>query len=73
MKAEPDMAGPIALPIAEIETANPFKVPKMRKLTAELVSKITQQGNAKITANDLTIRMAKIVICCQAGDSMRAV
>ena len=64
VKAAPPMAGPTARPMAEMETANPLSVPRMRSETAELVSKITEQGNAKITAKHLTTMMPNIMTCC---------
>jgi hypothetical protein len=58
------MAGPIALPTAEMETAKPFKVPRILKLTAEFVNRITEHGNAKMTAKHFTIIIPNIAACC---------
>jgi len=69
----PPIAGPIALPTAEMETAKPLSVPKIRKLTAEFVRRITEQGKAKITAKHLTTMMLNITICCRDEDWINAV
>ena len=66
MNAAPPSAGPIARPTAEIDTAKPLRVPRMRRETAELVSRMMEQGKAKMTANDLTSMMPNMTVCCHA-------
>jgi hypothetical protein len=73
VNAAPPIAGPIALPTAEIDTANPFSVPKILKLIAEFVNRITLHGNAKMTAKHLTSMMPNITVCCSNGRWMSAV
>lgn len=69
----PLRTGPVALPIAEIETAKPLSVPRMRRLTAELVRRMMEQGNAKMTAKHLTIMMENMVTCWMVGFWISAV
>jgi len=73
VNAAPPKAGPAALPTAEIETAKPFSVPRILKLTAEFVNRITEHGNAKMTAKHLTTMIPNIVDCCSIGSWMSAV
>jgi hypothetical protein len=73
VNAAPPIAGPIALPTAEIETAKPFNVPRILKLTAEFVNRMTEHGNAKMTAKHLAIMIPNIVACCSMGRWMSAV
>ena len=73
LKAAPPNAGPIARPTADIETANPFNVPRILRLTAEFVSRMIEHGNAKMTAKLLTTMMPKIAACCQDELTMSAV
>lgn len=57
------MAGPEALPTAETLVANPFKVPRIRRLKAEFVMRMVEQGKAKMTATHLKSIMAIITAC----------
>ena len=58
MNVAPPKAGPRARPTADMETANPFNVPRMRREEALLVNRMTTQGKAKITAKHFTICLA---------------
>jgi len=73
VKAAPPIAGPMARPIALMETAKPFSVPRILKLVAEFVSRMMEQGKAKMTAKDLTTMIAMSAICCKVESSMSAV
>jgi hypothetical protein len=44
------MNGPIALPMALKDVANPFRVPSTLRLEAEFVSRIVEQGKANMDA-----------------------
>lgn len=59
VKTEPPIAGPMALPTALKDVAKPFNVPKTLILLAEFVSKIVEEGKAKIVAKHLIIITAK--------------
>jgi hypothetical protein len=54
-------------------TANPFRVPRMRRLLAELVRRIVEQGKAKITAKHFSNMMPNMASCCMTGSWIRAV
>jgi len=54
-------------------TANPFRVPRTRRLAAEFVSRIIEQGKANIVANDRKTIMMSSAICCVTGFSISAV
>ena len=73
VKAAPPIAGPTALPTALILTAKPFKVPRTRRLAAEFVSRIREQGKAKIVATDRTNMITSSAIFCFTGSSISAV
>lgn len=73
MNAAPPSAGPIARPMAEIETAKPLRVPRMRSETAELVSRMMEQGKAKMPAKDFTSMMPNMAACCHAEFCINAV
>ena len=73
VNATPPSAGPIARPMAEMDTAKPLRVPRIRSETAEFVSRMMEQGKANMTAKDLTSMIPNMTVCCHAGFSIRAV
>jgi hypothetical protein len=48
-------------------TAKPFRVPRIRRLTAEFVRRIVEEGNAKMTAKHLRSMTRNMAACCQKG------
>lgn len=54
VKVEPPIAGPSARPTAPTLVAIPLRVPRIRKLLAEFVRRMVEQGKAKVeTASTL--------------------
>ena len=48
VNVEPPIAGPSARPTAPTLVAIPFRVPRIRRLLAELVRRMVEHGNAKV-------------------------
>jgi hypothetical protein len=71
-KALPTIAGPRALPTALALVPTPFNVPRIRRLVAELVKRIVQEGKLNITVASLT-SMRKKTTTSRIGGGTRTV
>ena len=70
---QPPIAGPVARPMAEMEVATPFNVPRIRKELAELVRRMVEQGKAKMTIQHLASISVNMTACLMKGVGRRAV
>ena len=50
---QPPLNGPMALPMALKDVANPFRVPSTLRLVAEFVNRIVEHGKANIDALEI--------------------
>lgn len=54
VNVEPPIAGPSARPTAPTLVAIPFRVPRIRRLLAELVRRMVEHGNAKVETSKVS-------------------
>lgn len=73
VKVRPPSAGPEPRPMAEKLVAKPLRVPRTRRLNAEFVKRMVEQGKAKMTATHLTSINTNMTACWVLESCMRAV